>query len=1656
MSASAELLITVTGVNDAPVAVENTDSVAEDGEIEPVVDKSLLLDDADADGGSLLISGIRTGSLADTGTSGSIGAPLRGTYGTLTVNSNGSYSYVANAADAVATDSVVEDVFTYTVSDGSLSSSAELRIEVTGVNDGPLAIGITDALLENDEVERFVDASLLSNVIEGDTLLIAGLRAGSLSDTGTEGAIGEPLAGIYGNLTLNSNGSYSYVANAADSLSAGEVVEDIFTYTVSNGTQTSSAELRFTITGLNDRPIASSNQDVVLANETLELAADKNLVLDDVDADGDALVVIAVRSGDLNDLGSSGTLGESLAGLYGTLILNSDGSYRYTANAAAALALEEAVEDVFSYTVSDGTLNSSAELRITVIGVNDAPVAVDNVDTVAENSEIASVVDKSVLFNDQDIDGDVLSVTAIRAGGLNEAGASGSIGVALVGDYGTLTLNANGSYSYAANAADSLAAGTVVEDVFTYTVSDGAATSIAELRIAVTGVNDAPVALRDTASVFENGEIAFDASESLLLNDTDVDSDALSVVSVHAGTLNNVGTIGTLGAGLVGDYGTLTLNTDGSYSYAADASATDALAAGTVVEDVFTYTVSDGFLESSAQIRISVTGVNDTPVAVADQVNAIQGQSAININVLGNDQDIDGDALSLILVGASAGGTVIVNEDQTLSYTPLPDFSGEELITYIINDGQGGSVTAQLVVVVSSPETGPVAVNDAASINEDAQLLNLDVLANDGVPPGETLTLITAVSEIGATVTINDDGTLNYQGPSDFYGSDVVSYSIQDSQGRVSQTTVEVTVIPVNDAPIASDDVDAVVENGLIELGEGKSLLSDDLDIDGDLLTVSAVRAGALSESGVIGTVGEGLVGAYGTLTLNANGSYSYAANANAVENLAAGTVVEDIFTYSVSDGILSSSAELRISVTGVNDAPIAVTNIEAVAENGVIADKSLLLDDSDIDGDALSISAVRSGALSATGITGSIGSALSGTYGTLTLNSNGSYSYEADRADSLSAGETKEDVFSYTVSDGRLTSSAELRILVTGENDAPSAVSNIETVGENDVIVDKSLLSDDVDIDGDTLFVSAVRAGDLSGTGTSGAVGEALEGTYGSLTLDAAGSYSYAANASAVEALAAGATVEDVFTYTVSDGDLTSSAELRVTVIGTNDRPMAVSNANAVVENGEISEFASASLLLDDSDVDGDTLVVSAVRSGSIDEIGTSGTIGVSFTGAYGVLILNADGRYSYSANASASEALAAGTIAEDVFTYTISDGDLTSSAELRITVTGVNDPAEVFATATDASVTRNAQFDGLASGQLSITDVDLGEAAIGSATATASYGVVTIAEDGGWVYDLDDTNSVVLALNENAAETLVDTITFTSLDGSEVSLDVTIYTANLPATLTLTLDDPNGLTLIAGDVVNETITGQITLTDNEGAVLLPIAADYGDVTQSGDDWTYSLQNDSTSVQGLDDGESLTDIIVFTTDDARDLNADSEILDVDGSIEGRKTITVTISGRNDAPVVNLAPVATDQLQDEILVNGAQGVLSAAVDPDNADGSITDTLTVVGVRQGGLDSSSSSSGVNQGVVGLYGTLTVKTDGSYSYSADSALQDAALENAGSIEDVFTVQVSDGTVTVNTELRFSIDNTAPVAVAGAMIARGCYNRYRRAAGKLFRFR
>ena len=310
-------------------------------------------------------------------------------------------------------------------------------------------------------------------------------------------------------------------------------------------------------------------------------------------------------------------MGSALTGTYGQLTLNANGSYSYVANQAAAddLDASDTVTDVFNYTLSDGTTTDTATITITVTGINDAPVAQNDVGVINEdatltvsnsaNANVSGSYDatgehsgdvintSSSSHTDSDPDDSAsLVVSAIRTGGTEGSGTAGSIGSALTGTYGQLTIAANGSYSYVANqsAADALDAGDTATDVFNYTLSDGTATDIGTITITVLGLNDPVVAANDTGSVNEDATLTVsDGSGDIIAdNDTDADDSASLVVSaIRTGGVEGSGTAGTVGSALTGTYGQLTLNANGSYTYVANQAAADDLDASDTVTDVF-------------------------------------------------------------------------------------------------------------------------------------------------------------------------------------------------------------------------------------------------------------------------------------------------------------------------------------------------------------------------------------------------------------------------------------------------------------------------------------------------------------------------------------------------------------------------------------------------------------------------------------------------------------------------------------------------------------------------------------------------------------------------------------------------------------------------------------------------------------------------------------------------------------------------------------------------------------------------------------------------------------------------------------------------------------------------------------------------------------
>ncbi|HEY0858134.1 MAG TPA: Ig-like domain-containing protein, partial [Albitalea sp.] len=243
-------------------------------------------------------------------------------------------------------------------------------------------------------------------------------------------------------------------------------------------------------------------------------------------------------------------------------------------------------------------------------------------------------------------------------------------------------------------------------DGVTFTVTDnaGAVSAPASISILVTAVNDAPVASVDVAVALEDTPLA----GNVLDNDSDVDDASIAVSSFAVdGTSHPAGAMATLPG--IGD---LTLNADGSYLFtpAADYN-------GPV--PVITYTVTDGALSATSSLTLSVSAVNDAPVATHDLASTAIN-TALTIAVLANDLDVDGDSLSV--TGAElanpAHGTVAVNLDGTLTFTPAADFSGSAVVAYSITDGHGGNANASVTINVGS-NTPPEGSDAALSIAED-------------------------------------------------------------------------------------------------------------------------------------------------------------------------------------------------------------------------------------------------------------------------------------------------------------------------------------------------------------------------------------------------------------------------------------------------------------------------------------------------------------------------------------------------------------------------------------------------------------------------------------------------------------------------------------------------------------------------------------------------------------------------------------------------------------------------------------------------------------------------------------------------------------------------------------------------------------------------
>jgi VCBS repeat-containing protein len=389
----------------------------------------------------------------------------------------------------------------------------------------------------------------------------------------------------------------------------------------------------------------------------------------------------------------------------------------------------------------------------------------------------------------------------------------------------------------------------------------------------------------------------------VLANDTDVDGNSLAAV---------------LGTGPAS--GVLTLNANGSFTYAPNSNFN-----GT---DSFTYRASDGTTNSNlATVTITVNPVNDAPVANNDTYS-VNEDGTLNIaaaGVLANDTDVDGNSLAAVLGTGPASGVLTLSPNGSFTYTPNANFNGTDSFTYRANDGTVDSNLATVRITVNGSNTAPVAAADCYTTNEDTPLTVTlpGLLANDSDADGNTLTAVLVAGPAHGTLTLNANGSFTYTPNSNFNGDDSFTYSANDGTANSNIATVAITVCPINDAPVANNDSYVTNQNTPLTVTV-PGVLANDTDAEGSGLT-------AILNSGP----------SHGTLTLNANGSFTYTA--------VTGYTGSDSFTYRASDGTtISAIATVAITVNAVANAPLVTApvsiTIAATSAGGATAITSQLL----------------------------------------------------------------------------------------------------------------------------------------------------------------------------------------------------------------------------------------------------------------------------------------------------------------------------------------------------------------------------------------------------------------------------------------------------------------------------------------------------------------------------------------------------------------------------------------------------------------------------------------------------------------------------------------------------------------------------------------
>ncbi|MBO0158320.1 tandem-95 repeat protein [Vibrio parahaemolyticus] len=1740
----ANVTVTVTPVNDSPVAVDDTVSTQED----TVVIIDVLPNDTDVDGDKLSIES----------------ASVPKEQGTVEVVDG---KLVFTPAENFNGDAEI----TYTVTDGQLTDEAKVTVTVNPANDAPtIKVDAVESITEDavstdtvvatltvrdtDTPEDQLTVSLENNsngyfVLVGDEVKLtqAGVDAVNndelnLKDLTISASVSDgvnPTANDSDSLIVNRVNDAPTVENAI----ADQVLsEDFATYTIdlNDAFKDSDSALNFSVSG-NSNVLVSIENGIATISPTADWNGSETLTFTATDPSGESVsqpvnftvapvadivadkatvvedtsTVIKVLGNDtFEGDGKVVSLDTNNGPANGTVSVNPDGSVTYTPND------NYQGTDSFTYIVTSGGVSESTTVSVDVTPVNDAPVAKD--DTAITDEDTPVTID--VLPNDNDIDGDKLS---IQSASVPEA--QGKVEIVDGKLVFTPAENFNGDAE------------------ITYTVTDGELTDAAKVTVTVNPVNDAPTIKVDAVESITEDAVSTDTVvATLTVRDTDTPEDQLTVSLENNSNgyfvlVGNDVKLTQAGVDAVNndELNLKDLTISASVSDGVNPTANDsdslvvnrvndaptvenAIADQVLSEDFATYTIdlNDAFKDSDSALNFSVSGnsnvlvsiengiatitptadwngsetlmftatdpsgesvsqtVNFTvaPVAdiVADKATVVEDTSTI-IKVLGNDTFESTDkVVSLDAENGPKNGTVIVNNDGTVTYTPDDNYVGEDTFTYIVTSG-GVSESTTVSVDVTPENDAPVAKDDTAITDEDTPV-TIDVLPNDTDVDGDKLSVESASvpKEQGTVEVVN--GKLVFTPAENFNGDAEITYTVTDGQ-LTDEAKVTVTVNPANDAPtIKVDAVESITEDAVSTDTVVATLTVRDTDTPEDQLTVS--------------------------LENNSNGYFVLVGNEVKLTQVGVDAVNNDelnlkdlTISASVSDGVNPTANDSdSLIVNRVNDAPtIKVDAVESITEDAVSTDTvvaTLTVRDTDTPEDQLTVSLENNSngyfvlvgnevKLTQAGVDAVNNDELNLKDLTISASVSDGVNPTANDSDSLVVNrvndaptvenaiadqELSEDFATYTIdlNDAFKDSDSALNFSVSGNSNVLVSIENgIATIsptadwngsetltftatdpsGESisqtvnftvapvaDIVADKATVVEDT-----PTIIKVLGNDTFEGDDKVVSLDTNNGPANGTVSINPDGSVTYTPNDNYVG--------KDTFTYIVTSGGVAESTTVTVNVTPVNDAPVAKDDIATTQEDTAVT----IDVLPNDTDVDGDKL---SIQSATVPE--AQGKVEI----VDGKLVFTPAENFNGDAE----------------ITYTVTDGELTDEAKVTVTVNPVNDAPTIKVDAVE-SITEDAVSTDTVVATLTVRDTDTSEdqltvslennsngyfVLVGDEVKLTQAGVDAVNNDELNLKDLtisasvsdgvnptaNDSDSLIVNRVNDAPTIKVDAVE--SITEDAVSTDTVVATLTVRDTdtpedqLTVSLENnSNGYFVLVGDEVKLTQAGVDAVNNDELNLKdLTISASVSDgvnpTANDSDSLVVNRVNDAPTVENAIADQVLSEDFATYTIDLNEV-----FKDTDSSLE------FSVSGNNSIQISIVSGVAT--ITPTADWNGKETITFTAKDPSGESVSQTVNFTVTPVADIEADKTTVVEDTptiikvlgndtfegDDKVVSLdaengpkNGTVIVNNDGTVTYTPDD-------NYVG--KDTFTYIVTSGGVSESTTVEVNVTpvNDAPVA-------------------------